>query len=88
MKIDMARKFSFPKIPPTLEFTKKRFIMYYKHRQTEGQSCFNTSTAGIQTQPSAVFGCKSCQPGDRCSTVVKVLCYKSEGRWFDPSWCQ
>ena len=26
-------------------------------------------------------------PG-RGSTVVKVLCYKSEGRWFDPSWCQ
>ena len=22
------------------------------------------------------------------SLVVKVLCYKSEGRWFDPSWCQ
>jgi len=21
-------------------------------------------------------------------TVVKVLNYKSEGRWFDPSWCQ
>ena len=20
-------------------------------------------------------------------TVVKVLYYKSEGRWFDPSWC-
>ena len=28
------------------------------------------------------------QIGDRSSTVVKVLCYKSEGRWFDPSWCQ
>jgi len=26
--------------------------------------------------------------GNRGSTVVKVLCYKSEGRWFDPSWCQ
>ena len=26
--------------------------------------------------------------GDRVSTVVKVLCYKSEGRWFDPSLCQ
>ena len=26
--------------------------------------------------------------GDRGSTVVKILCYKSEGRWFDPSWCQ
>ena len=21
------------------------------------------------------------------STVVKVLCYKLEGRWFDPSLC-
>ena len=26
--------------------------------------------------------------GDRGSTVVKVLCCKSEGRWFDPSLCQ
>jgi len=26
--------------------------------------------------------------GDRGSRVVKVLCYKSESRWFDPSWCQ
>jgi len=26
--------------------------------------------------------------GDRGSTVVNVLCYISEGRWFDPSWCQ
>jgi len=26
--------------------------------------------------------------GDRGSTVVKVLYHKSEGRWFDPSWCQ
>ena len=23
--------------------------------------------------------------GDRGSSVVKVLCYKSEGGWFDPS---
>jgi hypothetical protein len=26
--------------------------------------------------------------GDRGSTVVKVLCYNSESRWFDPSYCQ
>ena len=26
--------------------------------------------------------------GDCGGTVVKVLCYKSECRWFDPSWCQ
>jgi len=25
--------------------------------------------------------------GDRGSTVVKLLCYKPECRWFDPSWC-
>ena len=25
--------------------------------------------------------------GDRGGTVVKVLCYKWEGRCFDPSWC-
>jgi hypothetical protein len=25
--------------------------------------------------------------GDRCSTAVKVLPYKSEGRWFDPRCC-
>jgi hypothetical protein len=27
------------------------------------------------------------QTGDRGSRVVKVLCDKSEGRWFDPRWC-
>ena len=26
--------------------------------------------------------------GDRGSTVVNVLCHKSEGRWLDPSWYQ
>jgi len=25
--------------------------------------------------------------GDRGSTVVKALCYKSEGRCFDSRWC-
>ena len=24
--------------------------------------------------------------GDRGGTVIKVLFYKSEGRWFDPRW--
>ena len=30
----------------------------------------------------------STQVRDHGGTVVKVQCYKSEGRWFDPSWCQ
>jgi len=25
--------------------------------------------------------------GDCGGTLVKVLCYKSEGHWFDPRWC-
>ena len=28
------------------------------------------------------------RPHASACTVVKVLCYKSEGRWFDPTWCQ
>ena len=36
----------------------------------------------VFTKPVQIEG------GDRGSTVVKVLCYKSEGHWFDPSWCK
>ena len=25
--------------------------------------------------------------GGRGGSVVKVLCYKPEGRWLDPRWC-
>ena len=32
-----------------------------------------------------IFITNSMEPGDCGSTVVKVLCYNSEGRWFDPS---
>jgi len=27
------------------------------------------------------------EEADRGGTVVKVLCYKLEGRWFNSSWC-
>ena len=36
---------------------------------------------------SGVFQCTHSNGGDRGGTVVKVLCYKSEGRWFDSRWC-
>jgi hypothetical protein len=32
---------------------------------------------------SGVIHCTLSNGGDRRDTVVKVLCYKSEGRWFD-----
>jgi len=28
-----------------------------------------------------------CTRGDRAGTVVKVMYFKSEGRWFHSSWC-
>ena len=39
---------------------------------------YDMNTENILCRPYEAFG-------DRSSTVVKVLCYKSEGRWFDPS---
>ena len=35
----------------------------------------------------ALFPGHTRKPGDRGGTVVKVLCYKSEGHRFDPRWC-
>jgi len=47
-------------------------------------TCFEHYYAHLQED-----SCISTASGeDRGSTVVKMLCYKSEGRWFDPSWCQ
>jgi len=39
------------------------------------------STAPVMTYLSLLF----LLAGYRGITMVKVLCYKSEGRWFDPS---
>ena len=44
------------------------------------ESNFNESSCPINEYTCALW--------DRGGTVVKVLCYKSEGRWFDPSWSQ
>jgi len=35
----------------------------------------------------AIFWIRAVWTKTRGSTVVKVLCYESEGRWFDPSCC-
>ena len=46
------------------------------------------SQAGPSRSPSQPLFQFGDELGDRGSTVVKVLCYKSEGRLFDPSRCQ
>ena len=42
----------------------------------------------VKSRVTSDFFTQSVYSGDRGSTVVKVLRHKSEGRWFDPSWCQ
>ena len=49
-----------------------RFFEKYVH------PCFNKHCTFIRCLLSQSRG----------STLVKVLCYKSDGRWFDPSQCQ
>jgi len=52
-------------------------------RQPSTDSNHNERTEMYVTDP-ADLQLSTC---DRFSTVVKMLCYKSEGRWFDPRWC-
>jgi len=42
------------------------------------------SITGLWFLPDRPLGLNTNECG---STVVKVLFYKSEGRWFDSSWC-
>ena len=58
--------------------------LYLPTRDTQIQG------AGIWSSASKIFILDVCIHilGDRGSTVAKTLCYKSEGRWFEPSWCQ
>jgi len=51
-------------------------------------SCWNMLGGSIVNKTTCKYYCTFVGIRDRGSTVVKVLCYKSEGRWFDPSWCQ
>jgi len=51
----------------------------YNFSNTVEQTYYNRSTEHNTTLVP--------QKRDRGGTVVKMLCYKSEGRWFDPSWC-
>ena len=56
---------------------------------TEDVKKMNTNYKNFQTAPiyCILFVC-TLTSWVHGSTVVKVLCYKSKGRWFDPSWCQ
>ena len=75
----------------SIEF--KTQLTYNRHMAVF-RSC-NQSSEATSTRPrtdpfkynSIHYSLISSPSGDRGGTVVNVLCYKSEGRWFDPSWC-
>jgi hypothetical protein len=57
-----------------------------------GPADFICSSEVRQTEEVAyyvqnVWGLVHDEHEDHGGTVVKVLCYKSEGRWFDSRWC-
>ena len=57
--------------------------------EDRGASAFVKGYSGEGGSPLDLYISSVCMSeGNRGSTVVKALCYKSEDRWFDPSWCQ
>ena len=73
-----------PREPPKIDEVLRDFIQYFQANGTavaQWLRCCATNRKVAGSIPAVVSV-------DRGSTVVKVLCYKSEGRWFDPSWCQ
>ena len=59
-------------------------FLIHSTRDNESNTTFETSVKGATLQETEILNLLAFK-GGRGSTVVKVLCYKSEGRWFDPS---
>ena len=77
---------------------RKYFEHFLRKRSGSCRLTFEEVWVQSQVRPPEISGgkidiCADFYPstsvfGDRGGTVVKVLCYKLEGRWFDPSWFQ
>ena len=58
---------------------------FFRDRKISMKSSKVTSVLNLLSEFN--FGLFRSYTGDRGGTVVKVLCYKLEGRWFDSRWC-
>ena len=61
-------------------------IVYFGHLWLQPPNIYRWPSDGNHLALRKL-NCTLWNVGDRGGTVVKVLCYKSEGRWFDASWC-
>ena len=68
------------------DFTEVKMIALKK--KTKATKCSDYRTISLIAHTAKIIAKILRRSGDRGSTAVKVLCYKSEGRWFDPSWCR
>jgi hypothetical protein len=71
-----AQHYTYPALRPILSLYSTRSTSYSSHTVlfSHTNSCLKVIALSFNL-------------GDRSGTVVKVLCYKSEGLWFDPRWC-
>jgi len=79
-----------PPLPPLMEpegtfsYSQEPATLSYRE---PGKSSPHIHILFVSDPPSLcrVFQVSLYFSGDHGSAVVKVLCYKSQGRWFDPS---
>jgi len=71
--------------PINIRFTVSRFYSLSVRRSNEWLLLLNKG-ASVLVANMPINVTLLLLSGNRGSKVVKVLCYKSEGRWFDPSW--
>ena len=85
---------------PQYSFPAGEVVAQYNSRSMQQQellreftpACYLTTEDERRIKSHAEFDCNTAcrynSRGDRGGTVVKVLYYKSEGRWFDSRLCQ
>jgi hypothetical protein len=54
----------------------------------DNQYIYNNQRISLKLNLRNYYWCILLQGTADGGTVLKVLCYKSEGRWFDSRWCQ
>ena len=79
--------FSVASLDYGLEVNTEKSKYVFTSREHQAERHYNKKVVFKSIANCRYFGLILANKVDRNGTVVKVLCYKSEGRWFDPRWC-